>query len=109
MGCKPCGSGYRRGHAEAPSRRHRYSIGAAPVPLLEALEAVQDVLHNPPHLFGMKWLHQVRRLTVFEKRFSRRTQGIARHEDEAGEKLRLILRQGAIEPRTIELRHAQIA
>ena len=34
--------------------------------MFQALEAVQGVLHDPPHLFGMKWLHQVRRLTVFE-------------------------------------------
>ena len=77
--------------------------------LSQALEAMQGVLHHPPHLFGMKGLHQVRRLTVFKKRFRRRTQGIARHEDEAGQELRLILRQVAIQSGAIEFRHAQIA
>ena len=75
----------------------------------QVLEAVQGLLHDSPYFFGMKGLHQVRRLTVFQKRFSRRTQGITCHEDEAPEELWLILRQGAIEPRAIELWHAQIA
>ena len=77
--------------------------------MFQALKAMQGVLYNPPHLFGMKWLHQVRRPTVFKKRFRYRTQGIARDEDEAGEELWLVLRQGAIEARAIEFRHAQIA
>jgi hypothetical protein len=53
---------------------------------------VQGLLHDSPHFFGMKRLYQVRCLTVFQKRFSRRAQGITRHEDEAREELRLSLR-----------------
>jgi hypothetical protein len=45
--------------------------------MFQALEAVQSILYNPPPLFGMKWLHEGRRLTVFKKRFSRRTQGVS--------------------------------